>query len=309
MSDTNIYEFSESNKVSFVLGIEDQRKSGGKGVLLSPTNSSISFLINSSPSYLAFYFNELKLFLNAYAFYEIIVESLCATFRTCDLCLIDVHLSNCLSFQDSLSNQLLIRDAKLEQYFFDLKRWHDILDIISLGMIPYFLDLFVGNFLVKKVEGYLCSLIGDLFNKSIWRNVVRCSYMISSFETFVIPLKRISPFKNHLWNVEVQFEDPCDDHKFLIGLEVLKAFLIENILSFQLYHLHFQEGKHFYTPPPTVGSILASRVGFWLQRSLRKRSTADRRSGTTADARNKGHLGNNLISSKMEELVQKILES
>ncbi|KAI5663938.1 hypothetical protein M9H77_23261 [Catharanthus roseus] len=36
-------------------------------------NSSISFLTNSSPSYLEFYFKELKLFLNAYAFYEIIV--------------------------------------------------------------------------------------------------------------------------------------------------------------------------------------------------------------------------------------------
>ncbi|KAI5681714.1 hypothetical protein M9H77_02942 [Catharanthus roseus] len=39
------------------------------------------------------------------------------------------------------------------------------------GMIPsYFLDLFVGNFLLKKVEGYLCSLIGDLLNKFIRRN-------------------------------------------------------------------------------------------------------------------------------------------
>ncbi|KAI5664021.1 hypothetical protein M9H77_23344 [Catharanthus roseus] len=49
--------------------IEDQRKSGGKGVLLSPTNSSIIFLTNSSPTYLEFYSKELKLFLNSYAFH------------------------------------------------------------------------------------------------------------------------------------------------------------------------------------------------------------------------------------------------
>ncbi|KAI5681321.1 hypothetical protein M9H77_02548 [Catharanthus roseus] len=73
MSDTNISEFLESNEASFVLGIEDQRKSGRKGVLLSLANSLISFLTNSSPTYLEFYLEELKLFLNAYAFHEIIV--------------------------------------------------------------------------------------------------------------------------------------------------------------------------------------------------------------------------------------------
>ncbi|KAI5667910.1 hypothetical protein M9H77_17763 [Catharanthus roseus] len=147
---------------------------------------------------------DLKLFLNTYAFHEIIVGALFTVFRTCDLCLIDVHLclidvhlSNCLSFHDSLWNQLLPRDAKLEQSCFDLKCWHDILDLISLvvdlfpswppmwGMIrSYFLDQFVGNFLVKKGEGYLCSLIGDLLNKSIRRNIERYSYMIRYFETF-----------------------------------------------------------------------------------------------------------------------------
>ncbi|KAI5664025.1 hypothetical protein M9H77_23348 [Catharanthus roseus] len=69
VSDTNICELLESNEASFVLGIEDQRKSGGKGVLLSPTNSSISFLTNSSPTYLEFYSKELKLFINSYAFH------------------------------------------------------------------------------------------------------------------------------------------------------------------------------------------------------------------------------------------------
>ncbi|KAI5652955.1 hypothetical protein M9H77_30142 [Catharanthus roseus] len=159
---------------------------------------------------------ELRLFLNAYAFYEIIVGALCTIFRACDLCLIDIHLSNCLFFHDSLWNQFLPRDAKLEQSSFDLKWFHYILDLISFvvdslpswtpiwGMIPsYFLDPFVGNFYVKKVEGYLCSLIRDLLNKSIRRNIERCSYMIPSFETFVIALKGISPFKNHFLNVEV----------------------------------------------------------------------------------------------------------
>ncbi|KAI5653961.1 hypothetical protein M9H77_31148 [Catharanthus roseus] len=95
---------------------------------------------------------EFKLFLNAYAFHEIIVSTLCATFRTCDLCLIHVYLPNCLSFHDSLRNQLLARDAKLEQSCFNLKCWND--EIISLvvdsfpswtpmwGMIPMFLLVF-----------------------------------------------------------------------------------------------------------------------------------------------------------------------
>ncbi|KAI5667979.1 hypothetical protein M9H77_17832 [Catharanthus roseus] len=127
---------------------------------------------------------------------EIIVGALCAMFRSCDLCLIEVHLSNCLSFHDSFRNQLLTRDAKLQQSCFDLKCWYDILDIISLvfdlfpswtpmwGMIPNFLDSFVGKFLVKKVEGHLCSLIQDLLDKSIGRIVETYSYMISSFEIF-----------------------------------------------------------------------------------------------------------------------------
>ncbi|KAI5681420.1 hypothetical protein M9H77_02648 [Catharanthus roseus] len=247
MSETNICDFLESNEVPFVLGMEDQRKRCGKEVLLSQVNSSISFLTNSSPPYLERYFKELKLFLNAYAFHEFIVETLCAIFRTCDACLIDVHLSICLSFHDYFWNQLLTRDAKLEQSCFDLKCWHDILDIISLvvdsfpswtpGMIPNFLDSFDGKFLVKKVEGYLCSLIEDLLDKSIRRIVETYSYMISSFGTFVIALKGICLFKIHFLNVKVQLEEPCEDHKFLIGLEVLKAFLIENILIFQFYHI------------------------------------------------------------------------
>ncbi|KAI5649943.1 hypothetical protein M9H77_35948 [Catharanthus roseus] len=110
------------------------------------------------------------------------------------------------------------------------------------GMIPSnIFDPFVGNFLVKKVQGYLCSLIGDLLNKSIRRNVERCSYVIPSFETFVIVLKEISPFENYFLNVEVQLESHCDEHTLLIGIEVLKAFLIETILDLQFYLLHFEE--------------------------------------------------------------------
>ncbi|KAI5672222.1 hypothetical protein M9H77_12586 [Catharanthus roseus] len=222
MSDTNVCEFLESSEASFVLGIEEQRKSGGKGVLLSKANSSISFLTNSSPSYVEFYFKELTLFLNAYALHEII-------------------------------NQLLTRDAKLEQSCFDLKCWHDILDVVFMvvdyfpswapmwGMIPNILDLVVGKLLVKKVEGYLCSLIEDLLDKSIRRIVETYFYMIPSFGTFVIAFKGIGHSENHFLNVKVQLENPCDDHKFLNGLEVLKAFLIENILGFQFYSLHFKE--------------------------------------------------------------------
>ncbi|KAI5666535.1 hypothetical protein M9H77_16388 [Catharanthus roseus] len=213
MSDTNISEFMESNEASFVLGIEDQKKDGGKGVLLSQANSSINFLTNSSPSYLEFYFKELKLFLNAYAFHEIIIGALCTISRSFDLYLINVHLSNCLSLHDSLQNQLLNRDAKLKQSCVDLKCWHDILDIISLvldsfsswtpmrGIIPSnFLDLFVGKFLVKKVEGYLCFLSEDLIDKSIRRIVETYSYMIPFFETFVIALNGIAPLENHFLN-------------------------------------------------------------------------------------------------------------
>ncbi|KAI5667127.1 hypothetical protein M9H77_16980 [Catharanthus roseus] len=132
--------------------------------------------------------------------------------------------------------------------------FHDILDTISLvadsfaswtlmkGMIPSdFLVLFVRNFLFKKVEGYLCSLIGDLLNKSIRRNVEKCAYMVPSFETFAIALKEISPFENHFLNVDVQLESRCDDHKLLIGIEVSKDFLIETILGLQFYLLHFEE--------------------------------------------------------------------
>ncbi|KAI5653129.1 hypothetical protein M9H77_30316 [Catharanthus roseus] len=200
LSDTNICEFLESDEASFVLRIEDQRKSGGKTVLLIPTNSSISFLTNSCPTYLDFYFKELKLLLNAYAFREIIVGVLYAIFRTCDLCLIDVHLSNCLSLRDSRRNKFFTRDAKLEQSCLDLKCWHYILDVNSL--------------------------VVDSF---------------SSWTPMWGMIPRIGPLKNHSLNVKVQLENPYDDDKFLIGLEVLKAFLNEKILSFQFYPLHFKE--------------------------------------------------------------------
>ncbi|KAI5681320.1 hypothetical protein M9H77_02547 [Catharanthus roseus] len=109
------------------------------------------------------------------------------------------------------------------------------------GMIPNFLDSFHGKFLVKKVEGYLCSLIEDLLDKSIRGIAETYSYIISSFRTFAIALKGSGLFENYFFNVKVQLEDHCDDHKFLIGLEALKAFFIENILSFQFYHFHFKD--------------------------------------------------------------------
>ncbi|KAI5676011.1 hypothetical protein M9H77_06961 [Catharanthus roseus] len=111
-----------------------------------------------------------------------------------------------------------------------------------------FFHLHYKEFLVwKKFEDRIrsCFRISDtniyLLDKSIRRIVKTYSYMISSLETFVIALKGIGFFENHFLNVKVQLEDPCDNQKFLNGLEVLKAFLIENILSFQSYHLHFKE--------------------------------------------------------------------
>ncbi|KAI5648413.1 hypothetical protein M9H77_34418 [Catharanthus roseus] len=71
------------------------------------------------------------------------------------------------------------------------------------SMIPsYFLVLFVGNFLVKKVESYLCSLIEDLLDKSIRGTIEAYSHMIPSFETFVITFKGTSPFKNYILSVK-----------------------------------------------------------------------------------------------------------
>ncbi|KAI5682083.1 hypothetical protein M9H77_03311 [Catharanthus roseus] len=116
-------------------------------------------------------------------------------------------------------NQLLTRDAKLEQSCFDLKCLHEILDMISLvvdsfpswtrmwGMIPNFLDSFVGKFLVKKVERYLCSLIEGLLDKSTKRIVETYSYMISSIETYLLALKGIGPSEKHFLNVKVQIEN------------------------------------------------------------------------------------------------------
>ncbi|KAI5663383.1 hypothetical protein M9H77_22706 [Catharanthus roseus] len=94
--------------------------------------------------------------------------------------------------------------------------------------------------LVKKSSSFVYISSLDLLNKSIRRNVERCSYMISSFETFVIAVKGISPFKNRFLNAEVQLESHCVDHKLLIGIEDLKAFLIEAILGLQFYPLHFE---------------------------------------------------------------------
>ncbi|KAI5664022.1 hypothetical protein M9H77_23345 [Catharanthus roseus] len=104
-----------------------------------------------------------------------------------------------------------------------------------------FLDSCVGKFLVKKVEGYLCSLIEDLLDKSIWRIVETYSYMIPFFETLVIVLNGLAAFENHFLNVKIRLENPCDDHKILIGLKFWNDIFIENILHFQFYLLHFKE--------------------------------------------------------------------
>ncbi|KAI5652920.1 hypothetical protein M9H77_30107 [Catharanthus roseus] len=155
------------------------------------------------------------------------------------------------------ASRVLTKDAKLEKYCFNLKCWHDILHVVfrvvdsfpswapMWGMIPNFLDYYVGKFLVKNVEGYLYSLIEDLLDKSIRRIVETYSYIKSSFETLVIALKGIGPFGNNFLNVKTQLENPCDNPKFLIGLEVLKAFLIGTILVLQFYLLHFEESMFF----------------------------------------------------------------
>ncbi|KAI5652453.1 hypothetical protein M9H77_29640 [Catharanthus roseus] len=57
----------------------------------------------------------------------------------------------------------------------------------------------------------LPTIYQDLLDKSIRRIVETYSYMISSFEAFVIALKGIGPFKNYFFNVKVQLGNPCDD--------------------------------------------------------------------------------------------------
>ncbi|KAI5664026.1 hypothetical protein M9H77_23349 [Catharanthus roseus] len=109
-------------------------------------------------------------------------------------------------------------------------------------MLPSnFLDVCVGKFLVKKVEEYLCSLIEDLLDKSIRRIVETYSYMIPFFETFDIALNGLAAFEKHFLNMKIRLENPCDDHKIIIGLKFLNVILIENILGFKFNHLHFKE--------------------------------------------------------------------
>ncbi|KAI5671533.1 hypothetical protein M9H77_11897 [Catharanthus roseus] len=153
---------------------------------------------------------------------------------------------HCVKFQGEVVEHLQYVLTSLDPYvigFDELNLVEKLLLIMKglitpmWGMLPsYFLDPFVGNFLVKKVEGYLCSLIGHFLDKSIRRDVERCSYMIPFFKTFLIALNGIAPFENHFLNVKVQLENPCDDYKNLIGLKFLNAFLIENILGFQFYN-------------------------------------------------------------------------
>ncbi|KAI5653343.1 hypothetical protein M9H77_30530 [Catharanthus roseus] len=161
-------------------------------------------------------------------------------------------------FENQMGSFLKTNGTNICEFMESSKCWHDILDIISLvvdsfsswtsmwGTIPsYILEPFVRNFLVKKIEGYLCSLIRDFLNKSIKRNFERCSYMIPYFETFVIALMELILQKNHFLNMKGQPGNPCNDHKIIIGLKFLNAFLIENILGFKFYHLHFKESMFF----------------------------------------------------------------
>ncbi|KAI5681029.1 hypothetical protein M9H77_02256 [Catharanthus roseus] len=133
--------------------------------------------------------------------------------------------------------------------------------------------------------------------------------------------EEINFFANQTNSSLVQLENPCDDCKFLIGLEVLKAFLIENILGSQFHHLHFNESmfllifenkkkdgfgvlkkrKHKETsleelraikakksgPRPIADdrSILPSPVGFWPKIVLRIRPIVDGRSRPTVAGR------------------------
>ncbi|KAI5664039.1 hypothetical protein M9H77_23362 [Catharanthus roseus] len=179
---------------------EGQGESVGRKLFLCYGDSYMSFSSNPFLFYLVFSFKELKLFLDGDHCVKF-QEETTAHFQYV-LTSLDTYVKNlfdCLYLHYSLQNQLFTRDAKLEESCFDIKCWHNILDIIPLvvdsfsswtpmwGMLPSnFLDSCVGKFLVKKVEGYLCSLIEDLLDNSIRRIVVAYSYMISFFETFVI---------------------------------------------------------------------------------------------------------------------------
>ncbi|KAI5676871.1 hypothetical protein M9H77_07821 [Catharanthus roseus] len=98
--------------------------------------------------------------------------------------------------------------------------------------------------------------------------------MITFFETFVIVLNGIATSETHFLNVNIQLENPCDDHKILIELKFLNAFLFENVLGFQFYPLHFKERSCAfpcqvlleidYSIPPSVNIISNVARLLWL---------------------------------------------
>ncbi|KAI5673551.1 hypothetical protein M9H77_13915 [Catharanthus roseus] len=121
-----------------------------------------------------------------------------------------------------------------------LLRWQRYINVwdeeFENQMVSYFKmsDINIWEFLesnevpfVLGVEDQRKRGVEDLLDKSIRRIVETYYYMIPSLKIFVIALKGIGLFKNHSLDVKVQLEDPCDNHKFLIGQEVSKALLIE----------------------------------------------------------------------------------
>ncbi|KAI5667740.1 hypothetical protein M9H77_17593 [Catharanthus roseus] len=163
------------------------------------------------------------------------IGALCTVFRTSDLCLIDC--------------------------------WHDVLDIISLvvdlfpswtpmcGMIPsYFFDPFVGNFLVKKVQGYLCSLTEDLLDRGLvtlqWH---LCVYLVdnSSLNFFIYATFAFHrPFQEELQSLF----SLCSRRSFAFTCQVLLEIVhsippLVNIISIVAHLLWLFKGTNLRTNP------------------------------------------------------------
>lgn len=106
-------------------------------------------------------------------------------------------------------------------------------------MIPNFLRSFVGNCDDKEVEGYLCSLLDKLLDKSKWRIVEHCDYLLPSFGTFEKSLSCFILLNKHLMHVTCEFT--WGEFNLLNVVKFLKSLMGGNIQGFQFYHLHFKD--------------------------------------------------------------------
>ncbi|KAI5654286.1 hypothetical protein M9H77_31473 [Catharanthus roseus] len=215
---------------------EGQCKSVGGKLFLCNGDSSISFSSNLFLFYLVFSFEELKLFLDGYIFlaFNLARSTSYSRYISYSCYKDDNHPTfgflgnNYYGFHGSLFSILGDHCVKFQGEV--VRYFQYVLTSLDLYVIG-FDELNLGEKSLLLVKG------------SRWpirRIVERCSYMILFFETFVIVLDGIAPFENHFLNAKVQLENPYDNHKFLIGLGFLKVFLIEKILCFQFYHLHFK---------------------------------------------------------------------